>query len=87
MNNRILELALKAGLTGYFAANRPDLATPMPISHEEQKFAELIIADICDILKQAQDDCIHENAADTNWGYISILEDWVERFNEHFGIK
>jgi hypothetical protein len=42
MNQRINELAEQAGVTGYFAAGT-EYATPIPLSDEVQKFAELIV--------------------------------------------
>jgi hypothetical protein len=42
MNERIRELAEQAGVTGHFAAGT-EYATPIPLSNEVQKFAELIV--------------------------------------------
>jgi hypothetical protein len=42
MNQRIQKLALQAGVTGHFAAGT-ELATPIPLSPEMEKFAELIV--------------------------------------------
>ena len=50
MNERILKLAVEAGVTGYFAAGT-EYATPVPLSNEVQKFAELIVEEcmtMCD---------------------------------------
>lgn len=42
MSELIQQLALEAGLTGYFAAGT-EYATIIPVSDEVQKFAELIV--------------------------------------------
>ena len=51
MNERILKLAVEAGVTGYFAAGT-EHATPIPLSGEMAKFAELIVREcmnaVCD---------------------------------------
>ena len=57
MNERIKELAVEAGVTGYFAAGT-EYATPIPLSNEEQKFAELIIRECAEICLEAND---HKN--------------------------
>ena len=48
MNERIKALALQAGVTGYFAAGT-EYATPIPLSDEVQKFAELIVRECASI--------------------------------------
>jgi hypothetical protein len=53
MNKRILKLAVEAGVTGHFAAGT-ELATPIPLSPEMQKFAELIVREMCSVLDKAQ---------------------------------
>jgi hypothetical protein len=50
MNERIKELALQAGVTGYFAAGT-EYATPIPLSDEVQKFAELIVRECMEVTK------------------------------------
>lgn len=49
MNSRITELAIQAGVTGYFAADTP-LATPIPLTPKMEQFAELIVKDCVDQL-------------------------------------
>jgi hypothetical protein len=51
MNERIKALALQAEVTGYFAAGT-EYATPIPLSDEVQKFAELIVKECADIAQQ-----------------------------------
>ena len=59
MNERIKLLAEQAGISGYFAAGTK-LATPIPLSPEMQKFAELLVEDTINIMKQEWYD--HNNA-------------------------
>jgi hypothetical protein len=53
MNERILKLAVEAGVTGYFAAGT-EYATPIPLSDEVQKFAELIVRECADIIENSR---------------------------------
>jgi hypothetical protein len=48
MNERILKLAVEAGVTGYFAAGT-EYATPVPLSNEVQKFAESIVRECAEV--------------------------------------
>jgi hypothetical protein len=83
MNERIQELALQAKVTGYFAADT-EYATPIPLSNELQKFAELIVRECMNIVS-------NQTTLDTN-------EDFREGFNhglkyawtdirKHFGVE
>ena len=48
MNERIQQLAEQAGVTGYFAAGT-EYATPIPLTSELQKFAELIVKECAQV--------------------------------------
>lgn len=63
MNERIVEIAIQAGVTGYFAANT-EYATPIPLTPEIEKFAELIVQEIYSQVKQeiVDDDFIDAQA-------------------------
>jgi hypothetical protein len=76
MNERILQLAADAGLTGYFAAET-EYATLIPISYEQRKFAELIIKE-CAIVAQAVDDLNAKNV----YQYSG-----AENIKLHFGVE
>ena len=54
---------------------------------DRKKFAELIVKEMCDMMRQCQDDCDTGDASETNWGYIGQLQDWIDRFEKHFGVK
>ena len=91
MNERLNELRLDAGI-----AQLKDYPRLVVIDREGNvidpliglaKFAELIVKEMCDMMRQCQADCEHEDASETNWGYISQLQDWVDRFEEHFGVE
>lgn len=73
MNDRIQELALQAGVTGYFAGGT-DLATPIPMTPELQKFAELMVKECCDMVNSHVQ---HNNPND------SLL---ALKIKEHFGV-
>ena len=57
---------------------------PAPL---REKFAELIVKEMCNVLEQGQDDADMNTASETNWAYINVLEDWITRLKEHFGVK
>ena len=91
MNKRINELRLLAGISQLQDDPRlvvidknGNVINPML---GLEKFAELIAKEMCDMMRQCQTDCEHEDASETNWGYISQLQDWIENFEEHFGVK
>lgn len=54
---------------------------------DRKKFAELIVKEMCDMMRQCQDDCDTGDASETNWGYIGQLQDWIDRFEKHFGVE
>lgn len=56
-------------------------------SEEIEKFAESIVKEMCDMLSQCADDCYLEDASEIDFGYISQLQDWVERFKKYFDIS
>jgi hypothetical protein len=76
MNERIRELALQAGVTGHFAAGT-ELATPIPLSPEMEKFAELIVAECLNILEDENDGSI-----DTKSVRLAMI-----RIKKHFGVE
>jgi hypothetical protein len=72
MNERIQELAVQAKVTGYFAADT-EYATPIPLSNELQKFAELIVRECVKVAMKAVSDDEPKEA----WYLIK----------EHFGVE
>jgi hypothetical protein len=75
MNERIQELALQAGVTGYFAAGTK-LATPIPLSPEMQKFAELIVQECANLT-------LDYKTHDHYMGWV----DHGEAIAQHFGVN
>jgi hypothetical protein len=73
MNERIRELALQAGVTGYFAAGT-EYATPIPLSDEVQKFAELIVGECSGIVQNYM----------SRWPEDHEL---TKQIKEHFGVE
>jgi hypothetical protein len=77
MNERIKELALQAGHPGF---PRGEI--------ELQKFAELIVKEVCGMMEQAEDDAYHcFEPWERPTEYIEWLRDWQERFTKHFGVE
>lgn len=78
MNERIKELAESIGLSGpnFYISNQ-----------ELERFAELIVKEMCDMMEQCQDDISSDEPSEVNWGYVSQLGDWIERFKKHFGVE
>ena len=66
MNERIKELAVQAGVTGYFAAGT-EYATPIPLSDEVQKFAELIVKECAEL-------CLADYDADIILAHFGVEE-------------
>jgi hypothetical protein len=83
MNERIKALALQAGVTGYFAAGT-EYATPIPLSDEVQKFAEMIVKECMDIVSK-------QTTLDTNEDFREGFSHgrklaWTE-IRKHFGVE
>ena len=53
-----------------------------------QKFAELIVREMCGMMEQAEDDGYHcFEASERPTEYIEWLRDWQVRFEKHFGVE
>jgi hypothetical protein len=81
MNKRIKELAEQAGVTGYFAAGT-ELATPIPLSPEMEKFAELIVRECMWKIMQRK-----EEAIDNDWHVDESMSAAISDISEHFGVQ
>jgi hypothetical protein len=81
MNERIKALALQAGVTGYFAAGT-EYATPIPLSDEVQKFAELIVEECMWKIMQRK-----EEAIDNDWHVDEAMSAAISDISEHFGVE
>jgi hypothetical protein len=78
MNERIQELAVEAGVTGYFAAGT-EYATPIPLSGEMAKFAELIVKECIKICSDVE--------ADTEMDLSDGALVCMAEIKEHFGVE
>lgn len=57
-------------------------------SEWSEKFAELIVREMCGLMEQTEDDCYHcFDASERPTEYIEWLRHWQERFEKHFGVK
>jgi hypothetical protein len=55
---------------------------------DTEKFAKLIVREMCGLMEQAEDDCYHcFDASERPTEYIEWLRDWQERFEKHFGVE
>ena len=83
MNKRIRELAEQAGST-----HKLNLGVYQFYTDELEKFAELIVKEMCGLMEQAEDDAYHcVEPSERPTEYIEWLQDWQERFEKHFGVK
>lgn len=90
MNKRIKQLAKQAGFG--VRQNGSEVYTSklehLPITENVEKFAELIVKEMCDMMEQAEDDCYHcFEPSERPTEYISWLNEWRKRFEQHFGVE
>jgi len=88
MNQRIKELALQAGIkygsvVDYFYSPATDGIT----RQDMEKFADLIVQEMCSMMEQCEDDVYHCYEPGEQSNYTAWLYDWQTRFKEHFGVK
>jgi cyclopropane fatty-acyl-phospholipid synthase-like methyltransferase len=78
MNERIQELALQAGAQGIVNRDFIDV----------EKFAELIVKEMCGMMEQTEDDAYHcFEPSERPTEYIEWLNQWRTRFEKHFGVE
>lgn len=84
MNERILELANEANKDiGYTFK----MEEAKQIHELMEKFAELIVKEMCGMMEQCEDDVYALEPSERPTEYIEWLYKWRTRFNEHFGIE
>ena len=82
MNERIRQLAEQATTHHYGG-----LGTVIE-AFDKEKFAELIVREMCGMMGQAEDDAYHcFEPSERPTEYIEWLQDWQERFEKHFGVE
>ena len=80
MNERIKELAKQA--SDAVAGNAFSMA------RYNEKFAELIVKEMCGLMEQAEDDAYHcFEPSERPTEYIEWLRDWQQRVAKHFGVE
>ena len=90
MNERIKELVLQSQLVyettdGKVYNSWEDY---VDLTEYVEKFAELIVREMCGLMEQAEDDTYHcFEPSERPTEYINWLRDWQERFVEHFGVE
>lgn len=88
--NRIKELAenaLRQSMT-HDGVYRPDGYANSVSKQFADKFAEMIVREMCGLMEQAEDDaydCFEPSERPNE--YIEWLRDWQARFEKHFGVK
>jgi len=82
MNERINEL-IKQSYVTVRSQNDRDVTY-----FSQEKFAELIVREMCGMMEQAEDDAYHcFEPSERPTEYIEWLRDWQERFKKHFGVE
>ena len=90
MNERIKELVLQSQLVyettdGKVYNSWEDY---VDLTEYVEKFAELIVKEMCGLMEQAEDDAYHcFEASERPTEYIEWLRDWQVRFEKHFGVE
>jgi hypothetical protein len=82
MNERIRELAEQAG----FENGHQD-RYGNSLSQELEKFAKLIVKEMCGMVEQTGDDLYAFPPSERPIQYIGFLYEWRTRFEEHFGVE
>ncbi len=84
MNDKIKLLAEQAG----FKTNWQHADVQAIKMARLEKFAELIVKEMCSIMEQTEDDAYHcFDASERPTEYIEWLRHWQEIFTKHFGVK
>ena len=92
MNERIRELAEQAGGEFWQRLENDVVKQDAYITFDPpetlEKFAELIVREMCGMMEQAEDDAYHcFEPSERPTEYIEWLRDWQERFGKHFGVE
>ena len=87
MNERIKELWDKAAQAAAAYPSGQNNSWETQVNFMD-KFAELIVREMCGMMEQAEDDGYHcFEASERPTEYIEWLRDWQERFTKHFGVE
>ena len=85
MNERIRQLAEQARIKDHWSMDERRYLTNYL---DEQKFAELIVKEMCGMMEQTEDDAYHcFEPSERPTEYIEWLNQWRTRFEKHFGVE
>ena len=86
MNEQLKQLALQADL--YARSCNSSMLFENFQRRYTEKFAELIVAEMCGLMEQTEDDLYHcFDASERPTECIEWLHQWQKRFKEHFGVE
>jgi hypothetical protein len=85
MNERTKELAEQANL--YARSDNSSMLFENYQKRYTEKFAELIVKEMCDMMEQCEDDCYSLEPSERPTEYIEWLYNWRTRFEKHFGVE
>jgi hypothetical protein len=91
MNENIKQLAEQANI--HFSRigildGDPNGSARMVSYSKMEKFAQLIVKEMCGMMGQTEDDCYHcFDAGERPTEYIEWLRHWQEIFTRHFGVE
>jgi len=87
MNERIRELWDKAATASAAFPSGQNNSWETQVKFME-KFAELIVREMCGMMEQAEDDAYHcFEPSERPTEYIAWLNQWRTRFENHFGVE
>ena len=93
MNERIKELAKQAWYDSLYEkyylqeVHKREITPTEYQDIYDQKFAELIVIEMCGMMGQAEDDLYSLEPSERPTEYIEWLRNWQERFTKHFGVE
>jgi hypothetical protein len=93
MNERLKELYQQAHMVREYPEDDPMRGGNPPTVYwggdrSAERFAELIIKEMCGMMEQTEDDCYHcFEPSERPTEYISWLNEWRTRFEQHFGVE
>jgi hypothetical protein len=84
MNEQIQQFADKIWAEEYWDNPNTDKLLPAQLN----KFAELIVKEMCGMMEQVEDDAYHcFEPGERPTEYIEWLNQWRTRFEKHFGVE
>ena len=81
MNKNLKQLAYASGMESWGVGNDDN------VSESVEMYGKLIVKEICGMMEQCTDDIFSMEPSERPLGYASQLQDWIERFEQHFGVN